>query len=500
MASRLAVDLIHLLRDNVGVAAVLDDDADIGLYLSDKWPRSLLLDKPSTGKTVVVLPETRDAVRQVIKIANDCLVPVVTRGGGSGVCGAVLASDNIPIKILLSLERLNRVRVIDEAQYTVEAEAGILGNVLEERLDKANLTLGHFPASLGISSLGGWLATRSSGQASTRYGKIEQMVDQVEVVLGNGELVKLDNSNGTVGPDLLPLILGSEGTLGVITAARLKVKPKVVQRLFAHFTFRCWEEGLAALQTIGQSGFSPAVARLYDGFDARHTLLSAAKTEADLGWLKRKLLERDGLIVALSKVVDHWYKPHLILISETPAATASVVEAEHEALIKLVTKHHGHLVQDNAAEEWFKHRYALSFEKVQRLVADDCFIDTIDLYVPWNKIVDVYRSIKTLVLPVAAVFAHLSHLTPQGACMYLTFVGRKAKGRLEVYDSIWRNVLDYCAQNGVGISDHHGVGVLKAEAFRQTRGPQWFKLFQAVKAYADPKGILNPGQFGFAHY
>lgn len=492
-----AEEILQSLQQVLRSEQIIDAVDLVKPYLTDKWPRSLMAKPEFSGQTIVVKPRSREEVQKIINLANTFRLPVITRGGGSGVCGALLAGAKEPIRLLMSLENLNQVTLIDETHWRARVEAGILGSELERVLETADMTLGHFPASLSISSVGGWLATRSSGQASGRYGKIEQMVEAAEVVLGNGEYLELDNSNGALGPDLLPLILGSEGALGVITAAWLRVKPAMTSRFFGHYSFVDFGEALKATQAIAQSGVMPAIVRLYDGFDARHTLLSADQAMTELTWLKRKLLERDRLIVALSRLAESWDKPHLIVVSEGGGndVESEVVDAEHQATREILRLYGARELKDGVAENWFNHRYTLSFEKVKALVANDCFIDTIDLFVPWEKISVTHHNLGKLISPLALIFAHISHLTPQGACMYFTFVGRRIKERVEIYDRVWREVLNYCLANDLGISDHHGVGVLKQEAFKTIRGPQWFKLFQAVKSVCDPNNILNPGQF-----
>lgn len=502
MASSGSALFCALVEEGLAADQIITNSEAVKPYLTDKWPRSLIASPNVSGSTIVVLPRTRAEVQKIIQFANTHLIPVITRGGGSGVCGALLASAEAPLRMIMSLEYLNKVTIIDETHWRARVEAGILGSDLERILATADMTLGHFPASLSISSVGGWLATRSSGQSSTRYGKIEQMVEAVEVVLGNGEYLELDNSSGAIGPDLIPLLLGSEGTLGVMTAVWLRIKPAITRQFFGHYSFGDLNDGLQATQAIAQSGLAPSIVRLYDGFDARHTLLSDDKSVTELTWLKRKLLERDRLAVALSHVAETWYKPHLIIVSESGGndVESTVIDAEHQAVEEILRLHGAKFLKDDVAEKWFARRYSLNFEKVKHLAQNDCFIDTIDLFVPWGQMSEAHRDISALVSPVALIFAHISHLTPQGACLYLTFVGRKTKERVETYDRIWRETLEYCLANGLGISDHHGVGIQKQEAFKKLRGPEWLKLFKAIKSYADPNGILNPGQFGSAHH
>ncbi|MEK7124048.1 MAG: FAD-binding oxidoreductase, partial [Patescibacteria group bacterium] len=220
------------MKNNGGIVKLLEkiclvSDLDGDLNMArDKWPKNLFyrarkneLKKPD----YVAYPAKISEISEILKIANCRSVPVVPFGGGSGVLGAANSEYG---GIAIDMMRMDKLTAIDEMNLTATFQAGILGEELERQLNERGYSLGHFPASIAISTLGGWLATRSSGQYATKYGKIEDMVLGMKVVLASGEILDLRPKPGhSLGPDLIPLFIGSEGTLGVIVEATLKIMP-----------------------------------------------------------------------------------------------------------------------------------------------------------------------------------------------------------------------------------------------------------------------------------
>ncbi|HVY47346.1 MAG TPA: FAD-binding oxidoreductase, partial [Minicystis sp.] len=255
-------------------------------YARDLWPRHHL--DVRAGRIaehrpgLVVWPADVAEVADVVRFCAAEGVPLVPFGAGSGVCAGVLPDART---VVLDLKRLCRWRRLDADAPALEVEAGALGIRLEEDLETKGFTLGHFPSSILCSTVGGWVAARSAGQCSGRYGKIEDMVARLEVVTGTGEVVHL--SRRVHGPDVTPLFIGSEGTLGVVTAATLRLHPAPGARAFGGFSFPSLEAGWDALRLMFQAGLRPAVARLYDPFDSfvarmgrRHRWRGGAEREA----------------------------------------------------------------------------------------------------------------------------------------------------------------------------------------------------------------------------
>ncbi|HEY6462244.1 MAG TPA: FAD-binding oxidoreductase, partial [Polyangiaceae bacterium] len=243
------------------------DDADRVAYSRDLWPRhhmEVRSGRPAEHRPAsVVWPTSTEDVAHVVRWARNRGVPVVPFGAGSGVCAGIAPREDV---VVLDLKRLARIRAIEPDAPLVDVDAGHMGVPLEQSLERAGFTLGHFPSSILCSTVGGWVAARSAGQCSGAYGKIEDMVVSLECVTGEGEIVALRRR--TSGPDLVPLLVGSEGTLGVVTRARLRLHPAPATRSFGAWSFPSTQAGWEAMRALFQAGLRPAVARLYDPFDA----------------------------------------------------------------------------------------------------------------------------------------------------------------------------------------------------------------------------------------
>ncbi|HEY2515450.1 MAG TPA: FAD-binding oxidoreductase, partial [Polyangiaceae bacterium] len=255
-----------LARDLPGLP-VSSDAADRVSYARDLWPRHHLAVRAGNVAEhrpgAIAWPRSTLEVSALVKWAARTRTPLVPFGAGSGVCAGVLPREDV---VVVDLKRMSTWRELDATAPSLEVEAGQMGMPLEEELDRRGFTLGHFPSSILCSTVGGWVAARSAGQASGYYGKIEDMVLGLECVTGTGEIVQLHHRSN--GPNLIPLIVGSEGTLAIVTAAKLRLHPRPTARAFASWSLPSTEHGWEAMRALFQAGLRPAVARLYDPFDA----------------------------------------------------------------------------------------------------------------------------------------------------------------------------------------------------------------------------------------
>jgi len=490
--------------------------ADRLIYSRDMWPKALLSvrdNKPSVHPPdYVVWPETAEEVSRIVQLAARHHVPVIPYGGGSGVCGGAMATGG---GIILDLKRMNAVLQVSLDDHLASFQAGINGQLLEDQLNLRGLTLGHFPASIYISTLGGWLAARSAGQLSSRYGKIEDMVHEIEVVLGDGRVLRC---RGVHRPDLIPLLVGSEGTLGIITSATMRVHPLPQYRLFRAYEFPRIAAGCEAMRRVMQRGLRPAVLRLYDEMD---TLL--ARPGGDGGGKKKSGLLRSamGLIPQLGDVMGGDLRGSLLQAALSRAGMVNrvveslvpklsggclailgfegeqvLVEAEAALCHAEYQAAGGRDLGEGPGLAWYKHRYAVSY-KMSPLYAGGGFVDTMEVACTWDRLMDLYRAVRKALAPLAVVLAHFSHAYPEGCSIYFTFAA-SAEGRVKsdsLYDEIWRTGLSAVLKAGGTISHHHGVGQSKA-AFMQEEHGAAMGVFRQLKAVMDPAGILNPGKMG----
>ncbi|MGQ0833135.1 MAG: FAD-binding oxidoreductase, partial [Microthrixaceae bacterium] len=263
-----------------GVAAALSEicpttlEGDLlGEASRDWWPQAMIwaLDGEVAAKAAaVVSPSSSAQVARVLAVCNDARIPVTAAAGRSGVCGA-----SVPVHggVVLDLCGLHGIVEVDETSLVVDVAPGTFGDHLEHALrTEHGLTLGHWPQSVALSTVGGWLACRSAGQLSTRYGKIEDMVLGLDVALADGRQISTGGApRAAVGPDLNQVFVGSEGTLGIITGARLRLHPAPTHERRAAYGFASFDAGIDAMRRILQAGATPAVLRLYDPAEADRT-------------------------------------------------------------------------------------------------------------------------------------------------------------------------------------------------------------------------------------
>jgi alkyldihydroxyacetonephosphate synthase len=417
---------------------------------------------------VVVRPSSTAQVAATLAACNEAAVPVTAMAGRSGVCGG-----SIPVHggVSLDLTALDGLVRVDEVSLTADVRAGTFGPDLEDALGRVGdgYTLGHWPQSMDLSTVGGWLACRGAGQYSTRYGKIEDMVIGLEVVLADGRVVHTEGHGprAATGPNLTQLFVGSEGTLGVITQARLRIHPRPPAQARRAFGFSTFAAGLAACRKILRRGATPAVLRLYD--------------EAESA---RNFEQPDTNVLIVLDETD----PALL------AATLSVVDDECTPLA-------GAQDLDVAlVEHWLGHRNDVS--ALAPLWQAGIVVDTAEISGPWavlprlfDEVVSALKSIDgTLVAS-----AHQSHAYTDGACLYFTFAGRGPDGddewREHYYREAWDTVTNATLAHGAAISHHHGIGLNRSRFLPRALGTG-FAILVGLKESLDPVGILNPGKLG----
>jgi alkyldihydroxyacetonephosphate synthase len=429
----------------------------------DWWPLALhwaLRGQAPAGGAIVVRPTTTEQVAAVMRIAHEAGVPVTAAGGRSGVCGA-----SVPLfgGIVLDLTRFAGLDSLDAVSGLIEVRPGTFGPDLEAILRPLGFTLGHWPQSMAISTVGGWLACRGAGQYSTRYGKIEDMVVGLEVVLADGRVVTTGGApRGAAGPDLTQLFVGSEGTLGIITSATLRVHPLPGAEGRVAFAFADFGSGIDACRRILQRGATPAVLRLYDGPESKRSH-GGDGTECYLLVLD----EADPVVLdATMAIVNHE------CVGARPLDIGLV-------------------------EAWLHHRNDTS--GLQALSRKGFVVDTMEVAAPWSQLDSIFDAMRTAILAVPhsrAATAHLSHSYRDGACIYVTFAATPPTEEIEsTYIALWDAGQRAALRAGANLSHHHGVGLNRGRFMAEALGTG-LDVLTAVKAALDPTGILNPGKLG----
>jgi len=430
----------------------------------DMWPLAIMDERSgkAAARVLVVRPSGRDQVVAILRWANGAGVTVTPMGGETGVCGALSPKAG---ELVLDMSSFDRILEVDETNLTCRCESGVNGLDLEKHLNARGLTLGHFPSSLPGTTLGGLIATRSSGQESSRYGSIEDMVLGLEVVLPDGTVAgPRPGPRSAAGPALHQLWLGSEGGLGVILGAVLRVHRTPESVLGRGYGFPDLGRGLAAMRAIMQSGIKPLVLRLYDPEDTAFNGYD---------------LPEGGCLLVVAN-----------------AGLSSVAKAEAEAVKRLASGADD--LGDAPWLRWQKHRFDLSAERLKSfLEPPGSYLDTIELAAPWTVLPDLHAKVKPAIAVGGLALCHFSHAYEQGCCAYFTFGGSgdTEQDARSAYMRAWEGAMTVALELGATITHHHGVGRVRARWVADELGG-WMRVWRSIKEGLDPKGIMNPRAVG----
>jgi len=432
----------------------------------DLWPLGLMEERAGhePSKVLVARPSGREQVTAILRWAGGSGVIVTPMGGGTGVCGAVAPRAG---ELVLDMSAFDRILDLDETNLTCTCESGVNGLVLEKHLNERGLTLGHFPSSLPGTTIGGLVATRSSGQESSRYGSIEDMVLGLAVVLPDGTFAApRPGPRSAVGPALHQLWMGSEGALGVMLGAVLRVHRLPESVLGRGYAFSDLAAGLETMRSIMQAGIRPLVMRLYDADD---TVFSGYDLPADA-----------------------------CLLVVATAGLAEVARAEAGA-VKLFAGAASDL-GDEPWQRWKNHRFSLSAERLKAMLGPPgSYLDTIELAAPWTALPGLHARVKSAIGVGGLALCHFSHAYEQGCCSYFSF-GGSADTEDEAraaYGRAWEGAMTAALELGATISHHHGTGQARARWVADEMGG-WMRVWRAVKEGIDPTGIMNPRALGGA--
>jgi alkyldihydroxyacetonephosphate synthase len=475
LAARLAATGAEVTRDPAAVAE----------RSRDWWPLAMTWatagQVPALG-SAVVRPDEVGQVAEVLALCDEARVPVTASGGRSGVLGGAVPAFG---GVVVDLCGLAGIRGVDDESLVVDVLPGTFGTAFEHALRAEHgLTCGHWPQSMDLSTVGGWIACRGAGQLSTRYGKIEDMVVGLDVALADGRSISTGgHPRAATGADLTQLFVGSEGTLGIVTGARLRVHPAPRHRAMGAWSLPSFADGLDMFRRILRRGATPAVLRLYDG------------VEADRGYhvgtdrcLVLVLDEGDPEIVGATMAV---------VAAEAHVPGGPEAEAMDEALV----------------EQWLGHRNDVS--QLEPLIAGGLVVDTLEVSGPWSALAGAYAAAVDAMRRVPgclAASAHCSHAYLDGGCLYLTFAGKVAgddaeataggdgnslDARAALHAAIWSAGQGATLEHGCSVSHHHGIGLHRGAWLRRSLGDA-HGVLQQLKDALDPHGILNPGKLGLA--
>lgn len=425
---------------------------DTAKYRSDWWVAYRIEEGIKGSPLAAVKPKCKDDLLKILKFAREEGIAILPRGGGSSVTGASVSNGGIVIDMSL----MSSVVAIDAESRTVTVQAGARLESVEKSLNEKGFTLGQFPQSFELATIGGYISTMGTGHFSSFYGGIEESVLRLEVLLSNGELIKTREygvPRSSAGPDLSKIFIGAEGAFGIITEAELKIHPIPKHTQALVYGFNTFEQAINAVKALNDIDIKPQLCRVYN------------ETESSFYFGTGKS------IVLLSYA------------SNNPEVLSSTVSE----LSGLMLSSGGAQEDTKFLEKAMKSRFDFrsQLESFQKMGLE---VETIEIASRWKDIGHMYKDLSeslSAIEDIAASGAHLSHIYPQGACTYFTII---FKPNLSSYQKIWEAAAAAARRNNSSVSHHHGVGILKSEYVKEEIP---ISLLSAIKRSLDPDGIIS---------
>lgn len=472
----LMLQLRKQLVDVVGEEWVFDSVVDnLPASIDTWWVPRMLLAKTGVAphSDFLVFPRTAEEICEVLRLARSYGVPVIPRGGGAGDIGGI-----VPLTggIVLDLKRMNSLVDLDETSHVVTCETGMYYSDLEQQLNARGYTTNHLPASMFCSTVGGFVATRGSGVLSSKYGKMEDLVVSMEVILPNGQKLRTAPvPRHSTGPQFSYLFTGSEGVLAIVTQVTLKIFNLPEKRSFLAFVFGSLHDALEAGRRIMTSGIKPSVLRVYDEGDTKRMVAPVLGLESP---------------------------PKALLIAGFDGF-ARVIEAEEEVVQNIVMNCGGEYVGETIGRGWWEHRYdfyypPFTLESTPHMYA---VVDTVATYSRLERIyLEVKKTLEEKFQDVGLEFiAHFSHWYDWGTIVYPNFIVKEVPPdpyeAYRMYDDIWKTAVEVIAREGGCLNEHHGIG-LKLGKYMPQFWKDEFELLRMMKGVLDPWNVLNPGKMG----
>ena len=493
------------IREAFGSGALVESPAAEALVRTDKRARvqhafgksyrdliRLRLGEVLNPPDAVVFPSTEEQVVQLVGFCAEKKFALIPFGGGSSVVGGVEPRGE-RLTLTLDLSRMNQLVALDFLSQTAAFQAGVFGPDLERALNSRGFTLGHLPQSFEFSTLGGWIATRGAGLASTKYGKIEEMTVSVRVATPSGQVETRTVPATAAGPSLLHLMLGSEGTLGVITRATMRVRELPIARDYRALLFRNFVEGVAATREMLQSDVRPAIVRLSDEEETRSFF---SLREESAGW--KGITERLGLS-AVGRLGYSFERGALMILGFE--GEAGTVSAEKSHGLAVCRSHGAFDLGRGVARAWLRDRYETPYLR-DVLMDHGVLVDTLETATPWENLERLHgrlaEAISTAARSTGAralVMTHVSHAYRDGASLYVTFLTRMSRDdAIGQWEAIKRAATECIMANAGTLSHHHGIGYEHAPWMVTEVGERGMDALRAVKRTLDPSDIMNPGK------
>ena len=442
----------------------------------------------SSAPDAVVRPDSAEQVAAVLAACAEHRVAVIPFGGGTSVVGGVEpVRDGMDAAVSLDLGRLSSTVEVDRTSLTARLDAGLFGPEAERRLAAEGVTLGHFPQSFEYSTVGGWVATRSAGQASTGYGRIDELVEAVRCMTPAGEIGTRAVPASAAGPSTRELLVGSEGVLGVICEATVRVRPAPAFRRYEGWSFASFAEGCDAFRVMEQAEASADVNRLSDEAETGLSTAMASSSGIRAEGLGRRYLRLRG----------HDRGCVAILGFE---GEEEDVERRRRHTAGLLRAGGGIALGPRPGEAWLHSRYSGPYLR-DELLTRRVFVDTLETATSWANLGTLHAAVAEALRTTlgergtpALVMCHVSHLYPSGASLYFTFLARQEDDAMAQWSAAKTAASEAIVAGGGTITHHHAIGRDHRQWMRAEVGELGIELIRAAKERLDPAGIMNPGK------
>lgn len=472
--STLAAGHLEALAAIVGTDHVLADDETRRLRTRGKSTPDLLRARAgdlTDAPDVVVRPADHEEVQRLLEWASTERVAVVPFGGGTAVTGGLVAArDGFAGVVSLDLRRLDALLEVDEASMTATLQPGLRGPEAEALLSEHGLTLGHFPQSFEWASIGGFAATRSSGQSSAGYGRFDALVVGLTAATPTGALTLGVAPASAAGPDLRQWLLGSEGVFGVITSVTVRVRRLPETKVYEGWRWADFTQGAAAMRALAQSGRLPTVLRLSDESE---TAINLARPDEIGG---------EGAGGCLM-IVGFEGTPELVAARRTEIGAALVALG-------------GTPLGEEPGRAWAHGRFDAPYLR-DSLLDVGVLVETLETATFWGRTEELYDAVRAALaehLPdPSLVLCHISHVYETGCSLYFTVAAKGGEDPLPTWLAAKAAASDAIARVGATITHHHAVGTDHKPWLAAEIGEVGVRMLRAVKAELDPAGILNPG-------
>jgi alkyldihydroxyacetonephosphate synthase len=495
----LPADLLVVLEEAVGAQHVSTDALERVVHARGKSLRDLVRHRDGDiGRLpdVVVHPGNEEEVEAVLRAAIDADAVLIPFGGGTNISGSLEAPpDEVRAIVSVDLDRLDRVLEIDAGSGLARVQTGVLGPALEEQLNARGWTLGHFPDSFTHSTLGGWVATRSSGMQSDLYGDVADLTRAVRVVTPAGIMVTRPVPSTSTGPSVREMVLGSEGRLGIITEATVHVHRVPEQRTILGYLFPTWRAGLAAMREIAAGEASPSVTRVSDAYETAFSF-STKQGDSALDRLKSK---------ALSTYLTrrrHYDLEAMCLSFIGYEGSERHVSAQRKLVGKIVSRHNGLCIGTSPGALYDQKKFDTPYIR-DYLLDRGALADVSETSAPWSVLPRLYDNVMAAARGSFAdldvrgyVMCHLSHSYHAGACLYFTFALKPSGTRepIEEYDVVKSAIQQTFVDSGATLSHHHAVGTEHARWLEEDISAPGVAMVRALLEGMDPGANLNPGK------